>query len=198
MKPLNIRVIMKKVILMAALMLSSVAAFAQNAVGSISIQPKAGLSIANLTDANADAKLGLVFGAEAEYQVTDIFSLSGGLLYSMQGAKWKGTNITLPIFGNISTGDAKLNLGYINVPIIANVYVVKGLAVKLGVQPGFCVSKDNTKPNAVDVSIPVGLSYEYQNFVLDTRYNWGVSKVFKNSDSKNSVFQITVGYKFGI
>ena len=198
MKPLNIRVIMKKVILMAALMLSSVATFAQNAVGSISIQPKAGLSIANLTDAKADAKLGRVVGAEAEYQVTDICSLSGGLLYSMQGAKWKGTNITLPIFGNISTGDAKLNLGYINVPIIANVYVVKGLAVKLGVQPGFCVSKDNTKPNAVEVSVPVGLSYEYQNFVLDTRYNWGVSKVFKNSDSKNSVFQITVGYKFGI
>ena len=192
------KVIMKKIILMAALMLSSVATFAQNAVGSISILPKAGLSIANLTDANADAKLGLVVGAEAEYQVTDIFSLSGGLLYSMQGAKWKGKNLPLPIFGNISTGDAKLNLGYLNVPIIANVYVVKGLAVKLGVQPGFCVSKENTKANTVDVSIPVGLSYEYQNFVLDTRYNWGVSKVFKNSDSKNSVFQITVGYKFGI
>ena len=94
--------------------------------------------------------------------------------------------------------------------IMANVYVVKGLAVKLGVQPGFNVSNklkvnnldafDNpvVKAQSVDVSIPVGLSYEYNNFQLDARYNWGVSKAFKLTDAKNSVFQITLGYKFDL
>ena len=92
---------------------------------------------------------------------------------------------------------------------MANVYVVKGLAVKLGVQPGFNVSNkikknnlnavDNSiKAQSVDVSIPVGLSYEYSNFQLDARYNWGVSKTLKWSDAKNSVFQITLGYKFDL
>ena len=92
----------------------------------------------------------------------------------------------------------KYNLSYINVPVMANVYVVPGLAVKLGLQPGFCVGKDNTKAKTVDLSIPVGLSYEYNNFVLDGRYNFGVTKVVDKLDAKNSVFQITLGYKFDL
>ena len=49
-------------------------------------------------------------------------------------------------------------------------------------------------------SIPVGLSYEYANVVLDARYNWGVTKVADLGDNspKNSVFQITLGYKFDL
>lgn len=104
-------------------------------------------------------------------------------------------------------------MDYINVPILANVYVAKGLAVKLGVQPGFNVTAklehketaagrtrkttgDVEGVKSVDFSIPVGLSYEYANFQLDARYNWGVSKVADDDDEKNSVFQITLGYKF--
>ena len=191
---------MKKILVVAALMLSSVSTFAQHAVGSFNLQPKVGVSIANLTEVKgSDPRVGLVAGVEGEYQASDIFSVSAGVLYSMQGAKAN--------FGNLV--DATNRLDYINVPIMANVYVVKGLAVKLGVQPGFNVSNkikknnlnavDNSiKAQSVDVSIPVGLSYEYSNFQLDARYNWGVSKALKWSDAKNSVFQITLGYKFDL
>lgn len=112
---------------------------------------------------------------------------------------------------NISGIDVTSKLDYINVPILANVYVVKGLAVKLGLQPGFNVShkvsvdKGSTSGStdipgvkSVDLSIPVGLSYEYSNFVFDARYNFGVTKVADNADSKNSVFQFTLGYKFAL
>ena len=192
---------MKKILVVAALMLSSVSTFAQHAVGSFNLQPKVGVSIANLTEVKgSDPRVGLVAGVEGEYQASDIFSVSAGVLYSMQGAKANFANLV----------DATNRLDYINVPIMANVYVVKGLAVKLGVQPGFNVSNklkaDNLKAienyvkeaQSVDVSIPVGLSYEYNNFQLDARYNWGVSKAFKWSDAKNSVFQITLGYKFDL
>ena len=191
---------MKKILVVAALMLSSVSTFAQHAVGSFNLQPKVGVSIANLTDIKGtDPRVGLVAGVEGEYQASDIFSVSAGVLYSMQGAKGN-------IF-NVINGTNRLD--YINVPIMANVYVVKGLAVKLGVQPGFNVSNklkvnnldafDNlAKAQSVDVSIPVGLSYEYNNLQLDARYNWGVSKAFNLSDAKNSVFQITLGYKFDL
>lgn len=192
---------MKKIILMAAVMLSSMAAMAQHAVGTFSIQPKVGLNIANVTKGEGTStRVGLATGAEFEYQAADIVSVSFGALYSMQGCK-----------GDLNGVDATAKLDYINVPILANVYVTKGLAVKLGVQPGFKVNgewkaeagnasatmkDDNFK--SFDFSIPIGLSYEYSNFVLDARYNFGCTKIYEDSDSKNSVFQITLGYKFAL
>lgn len=86
--------------------------------------------------------------------------------------------------------------------MLANVYVAQGLAVKLGVQPGFMVDKDGAGDDVktFDFSIPVGLSYEFSHVVLDARYNWGVTKVVDAGDKspKNSVFQITLGYKFDL
>ena len=190
---------MKKVLLAAALMISSVAAFAQHAVGTVTIQPKVGMNVANVTDFNGtDARIGLAAGAELEFQLGDIFSVSAGALYSQQGAKMNSET---------------QKLDYINVPVMANVYVAPGFAVKLGVQPGFKVNAEYSKKvgsttvtydsfsdvNAVDFSIPVGLSYEFNNVVLDARYNWGLTKIAKERyDSKNSVFQFTVGYKFAL
>lgn len=187
---------MKKHLLFAALLLSSTCAFAQHSVGSLTIQPKIGLNIASLTNADdADPRIGIAVGAELEYQIGDIFSLTGGALYSMQGAK---------------SGNETLKVDYINVPILANVYVYQGLAVKLGIQPGFNVnstykvSENGIKAEAdidaktVDFSIPIGLSYEFSNVVIDARYNWGLTKVYEDIDTKNSVFQITVGYKFDL
>ncbi len=199
---------MKKAILSAAIMLASVGAYAQHAVGSITLQPKVGINIANITDTkDTDPRVGLAAGLEAEYQVTDLLSLSAGAIYSQQGYKkdWSENRIDYSITGK---------LDYINVPILANVYVTKGLAVKLGLQPGFKVSSkyDNKETVAghtvktsgdidaksVDFSIPVGVSYEYANFQLDARYNWGLTKIAKGSDDKNSVIQITLGYKFAL
>lgn len=185
---------------MAAVMLASVGAYAQHAVGSFTLQPKVGMNIANLTDADdADARIGFVGGLETEYQATDIFSLSAGVLYSMQGCKYDNDKVK-----------TTSKLDYINIPIMANIYVAKGLAVKLGVQPAFNVNSEvkvsggkystsaDVDAKSFDFSIPVGISYEYSNVVLDARYNWGLTKVADGSDSKNSVFQITLGYKFDL
>ena len=186
---------------MAVVMLASVASYAQHAVGSFTLQPKIGMNIADLTDVEkSDARIGLAVGAEFEYQLTDIVSVSAGALYSMQGCK---------------DDEVTVKLDYINVPLLANVYVAKGFAVKLGLQPSFKVNYKYSgngasfdgdemdwapKANGVDLSIPVGVSYEYNNFVLDGRYNFGVTKAFdsKAEKSKNSVFQITLGYKFDL
>ena len=199
---------MKKILVVAALMLSSVSTFAQHAVGSFNLQPKVGVSIANLTELkDTDPRVGVVAGVEGEYQASDIISVSAGVLYSMQGYKYEYNS-------GIQNYKSTNKLDYINVPIMANVYVTKGLAVKLGVQPGFKVSGSknselntifgsfggthDVKAKSVDFSIPVGLSYEYNNFQLDARYNWGLTKAFENSKAKNSVFQITLGYKFDL
>ncbi len=192
---------MRKVIIMAVLMLSSVAAFAQRPVGSLTVQPKIGMNFATLTKADdSESRIGLVAGAELEYQLSDIFSISGGALYSQQGCEWS------------EDGSTETNkLDYINIPVLANVYVVKNLAVKFGVQPAFNVNSkakaskgDSSIQGSIegiktfDFSIPIGLSYEYKNIVIDGRYNFGLTKVSKYADSKNSVFQLTLGYKLDI
>ena len=192
---------MKKLFLAVVAMMVSAATFAQNEVGQLTIQPKVGVNIANITDADdADPRIGLAAGAEFEYGLTDNIGLSAGVLYSMQGVKT-----------TIVDADCTWKLDYLNVPILANFYVAKGFAVKLGVQPGFKLSSkakfkesgaskevDVDGVKSVDLSIPVGLSYQYQNIVFDARYNWGVTKIVDDVDSKHSVFQITVGYKFSL
>ena len=197
--------------MIAAMMVAAISANAQNEVGQVTLMPKAGINISTITGSGSDkkSKVGLVAGAEFEYGVAQNFDITAGVLYSMEGAKF---------------GDVKFNMDYINIPILANYYVVPGLAVKAGIQPAFNVRKKasyngntaniddvmndilsiagagvETGVKSFNLSIPVGISYEYQSFVLDARYNIGVTKVFKNADQgRNSTFAITLGYKFAL
>ena len=183
---------MKKFMMIVAMAFATLTASAQAEAGTLTLKPLVGINVANITDGNGDAKVGLAAGAELGYQLNESFAVTAGAIYSMQGAKSEGV---------------KLNLDYINIPILANYYITKGLAVKAGIQPAFkvkseakvdVVSVDMDGFKSFDLSIPVGLSYEVSDFVIDARYNWGMTKVFEGFDSKNTVFQFTVGYKFAL
>ena len=76
---------MKKLFVMAAMVLSSVGAFAQQAAGTTTIQPKVGLNVSTIAD--GDWKAGFAAGAELQYQATDKLGLAVGALYSAQGTK---------------------------------------------------------------------------------------------------------------
>lgn len=179
---------MKKLFVMAAMVLSSVGAFAQQAAGTTTIQPKVGLNVSTIGD--NDWKAGFAAGAELQYQATSNFGVAVGALYSVQGFKGKDIKINTPIVDGSIENDYKWNPGYINVPITLNYYPVAGLALKAGLQPGFLVNKDDMDDaKTVDLSIPVGLSYEYQGIVLDARYNIGVTKIADNVDHYNNVIQ---------
>lgn len=224
---------MKKIMMIAAMMIAALGVNAQNEVGQFSIMPKAGINIAKLTklEGEASTRVGLAVGVEVAYGVAKNFEITGAVLYSQQGTKLKdviGVNLDLDeneniLGGKVFSGDATYKLDQINIPILAQYYIVKGLAIKAGVQPGFAVVKKiglkgdfyqggvqggNVTPvddtyslkgegvKGFQFAIPVGLSYEYANVVLDARYNIGVTKAFKDVDPKHSVFQITLGYKF--
>ena len=190
---------MKKIFMMAVMAVAALTANAQQEAGTFSIQPKAGLNVSSLSGDGTKAKAGFTAGVEGMYQATEKFGVSAAVMYSMQGAKVKNAT------------DAKVNYGYINIPILANYYVVKGLAIKAGIQPGFMVSAKAKQGDAsadikdyckkFDFAIPVGVSYEIANVVIDARYNIGLTKTMKGDGvekTKNSVFQFTVGYKFGL
>lgn len=210
---------MKKLFFAAAVLMCSLTAFAQSKEGTFNILPKAGINISNLSNKdNAKVKVGFTAGAEAEYQLTKQLSLSAGALFSMQGAK--STTVFREVDNTtkeIREVDIKntMEFDYINVPILANYYIIEGLAVKLGIQPGFnIVAKrkrtdgvdkvsENLKNLGVDVrkvdfSIPIGISYEFNDFVVDARFNLGLTEVADLVKSKNRVFQITFGYQIDL
>ncbi len=195
--------------MVAAMMIATLSANAQNEVGQFTLKPMAGMNLATMTKTNdSKMRVGLAAGVEAEYGVAENFSLSLGALYSMQGVKGKRELLG----GSV---DITYKFDYINIPIMANYYLFPGFAIKAGIQPGFKasakVSADSGSSSASEslkdyvkgfaLSVPFGLSYEYQSFVLDARYNLGVTKAFKNDvniDSKHSWFMFTLGYKFAL
>lgn len=196
--------------MIAAMMIAAISANAQNEVGQLTLMPKAGINISTITGDYNDkkAKVGLVAGVEAEYGITENFGIDFGVLYSMEGCKMDLVETGGEGASAYLAKGVNINLDYINIPILAQYYPVKGLAIKAGIQPAFNVrhkaSKDGDKANidgvkSFNFSIPVGLSYEYQSFVLDARYNIGVTKLFKDADQgRNSTFSITIGYKFAL
>ena len=186
--------------MIAAMMLMGMGAFAQNEVGQVTLQPKVGMNLATITgDGDQKMKVGLLAGAELEYGIAENFGLDFGVLYSMEGCRFKEDGMDKSL---------KYNLDYINIPILAQFYPAKGFAIKAGVQPAFNVrhkvsydgdSADLDGIQSFNFSIPVGLSYEYQCFVLDARYNIGITKLVKDADQgRNSTFSISIGYKFAL
>lgn len=195
------------------------------------------------TDDPYKAKTGFTGGAELEYGVNDWLGLSLGVMYSQQGAKVETSSTTkqaAELGGDYTiqtTKKGKLKTDYLNLPLMANFYIstVKGLSVKTGIQLGILTSgKLNVETNSivtevpnyqkeylsmtkfcksVDFGIPVGLSYEYKNIVLDARYYFGLTNCEDNNkipnepsiqkfislkDIKNRYFSITLGYRFGL
>ena len=196
---------MKKLFVIAALMVATLSANAQQ----MFIKPMVGGTLATLTgDTEGNKmKLGLVAGAEFGYNINDMFAVTAGALVSMQGAKSDDT----PLIKDVST-----TLTYLNIPVLANVYVAPGLAIKAGLQPGFLLSQkakgdmlignnsweefEKTGTDGMkkfDLSIPLGLSYEISDFVIDARYNLGLTNINDGNDEKvkNGVIMLTVGYK---
>ena len=208
----------------------------------------AGVNLSNFSNATADIygmKVGMTGGAELEYGVNPWLGLSLGLMYSQQGAKIDGIVDGMVIEDN---GDrwltntkmkGKLNCNYLNLPLMANIYVpaIKGLAIKAGFQVGVLTNdrmssdvliaminpdfhnsvwyniKDGQRSTqlmsysvdmsdvckSMDFGLPLGLSYEYKNIVLDTRYYFGLTKIDKTDNpdkARNQYLSITLGYKF--
>lgn len=191
---------MKKMIFLAVTMIATLTASAQQDARTWSITPKVGLNLANISgdEFGNIIKPGVVGGVEVQYQITPKTGISGGLFYSVQGCSYENE-------------DAKFKLNELNIPVLIHLYVVKGLALKVGLQPGVILSASGKlrKTEAditgycksVEISMPVGFSYEISGFVFDARYNLGVSNInnssigLRNFSIRNSVIQFTVGYK---
>ena len=194
---------MKKLMMIAVMAIFAMTASAQNInreVGAFTLQPKVGLALGSFSgeyittvggDTKPKTRVGFIAGVEGEYYIAEWFGAALGLSYAQQG--WKVQGVTD-------------KLDYLNVPLVANFYVARGLALKTGVQLGFLMNaKEGDKDikdicNKTNFSIPIGISYEISNVILDIRYNIALSKCNKNATDnykfRSDLVQFTIGYKF--
>ena len=135
---IKIRMIMKKIMMIAALMVAAVSAKAQFEPGTFSLQPKAGFALTTVTGEGTSFKPGFTAGLEAQYQINNWFGLSAGALYTTAGYKVK------------DAGDYKLNTGYVNIPVMAKFYVTKGLSLNAGLQLGFMIFQSQIQHSSLN------------------------------------------------
>ncbi|MCX2681478.1 porin family protein [Galbibacter sp. EGI 63066] len=176
---------------------------------------KAGINIANLTgaDEDIDARTSLHIGGVVEFPFSEKFALQPELLFSSQGAK-----VSESEEGN--SYERKLKLNYLNIPVMAKLYLTKGFSLEAGPQAGFLLSakdkweatfgtsesyeddiKDQLKE--IDLSFNFGLGYKLENgLFFSGRYNLGFSDISDFEEEgdddkvKNGVFQLSVGFMF--
>lgn len=174
------------------------------------------------SEANYDATLrpiaSFVGGIEGEYGINDNLGLALGLLFATQGAKtsdnlFKVTQnyLNVPImldyypFTNIGLAfKAGVQVGFSfrrRVMIDGVTYGADYVWTRnYWGRPVYVESELSKQFNKVDLAIPLGISYEFSHFVLDARYNLGLINIMKDDpeNSKNSVWQFSLGYKFNV
>jgi hypothetical protein len=179
-----------------------------------SVRVKGGLNIANLSVSPKDGetsfsmKLNFHGGVLVSLPIAENLELQPEVLYSGQGVKDKFSD------GTRGTVQEKLNLGYINVPVLVKYQHASGFFAEIGPQVGFLLSaklkdvdggqssssdfKSNLK--SVDFAGCLGIGYlSSLNLGIDARYNLSFVNIAKTSGEKikNGVIQIGVFYVFG-
>jgi predicted porin len=167
---------------------------------------KGGLNFANIdvkgtVATNYNNRTGYHGGAFALIKVAS-FGIQPELIFSKQGTKY-----------SVNTTDYEANFDYINVPIMIKFYLPLGLNLQAGPQFGFLTTAElKQKAGSVsttqdaknfyksnDTSISMGAGWDLPfGLTVDARYNLGLSKInagTNNNDTKNQVFQVSVGYK---
>ena len=160
---------------------------------------KAGINYANQTGSNitvnsinynTDALTSYHAGLVAELKLTDGFSIQPELLYSTQGATYKN-----------AFEEFKNELGYLSIPVLAKINLNKTISLDLGPQASFLLSERNNfdvnNAETFEFGVAGGLSLNLtKRFFIQGRYVLGLTEASKEAEVKNSVLQISAGFKF--
>lgn len=169
---------------------------------------KTGGTLSNMAMEGLKNKIGFQGGVFAEFKFNK-FAIQPELLFSMQGAKAD--------YEDFDDYNAKINLTYLNIPVMAKFYVVDGLCFETGPQLGILLSAKGKAEvegvggsvdakkliNNIDFSINFGASYQIPGMPLGfyARYSLGLTDIAKDIEpdeeaGKNRVFQVGAFVKF--
>ncbi len=150
---------------------------------------RAGVNYANVSfDTDTDPMTGFYAGVFKEVTlVPELVFLEPEVQYSLQGFK---------------ANDKNYSIGYINVPILARVYIIKLISLEVGPQVGFKIN-DNFEGDAgddiktVDMGIAGGLGFNFPfGLSINMRYIQGFTDIIDDVSGKNQVLQLGAAFKF--
>jgi len=180
----------------------TVALYAQKDEPGLYAMPKLGLNIAWIS--NMDEPIARWNGGiEFDLITESTFGVSAGVNLSRQGSvRYAGSR------------DVEHEIDYITVPVIVAAHVVRGLSLKIGIQPAFatyssCLEKSmygnktysfkdyyGKDINNIDVSALFGIAYTFPNGItLEERVCIGGMNIVDNKNWKNYTYQFTIGFK---
>ena len=160
---------------------------------------RAGFNSANFSDTNFDAKSGFHFGAYYTLG-TDFLSIEPGLQYSQKG------------YTGVQDGTGNLideQLGYIDVPVLIRLKLIPAINIFAGPQLSFLASRNYQLGTTTSTSTAVIRGYDVAGVVgaqlklplglnVQASYDLGLSSLnYFNTDVKNQVFKVSLGYSFG-
>lgn len=195
-------IIMKKFLLTAVLGMFALAGFSQ-----MTWNAKLGMSMTNLSNTDADMKVGYTVGVGLDYQFTDMWYLQSGLNITGKGAK---------------AGDLKIKTHYLEIPVLAAAkfdvsdnmkfvvnagpYLAFGMGGKLeeGNASMKVFSKEDGMEEALMKRFDLGLQYGVglelsDKYLINLTGQYGFIDPFKGDSgesSHNIAFMIGVGYRF--
>ena len=195
---------MKKLLTIIATAFIALSVSAQSEAGSFTLQPNVGFTYTTATGdwgKGTDGAFALTAGVEGMYMINDKLGAALGLNYT-------GYNTSKEFKVKGESDDYIYSNYYFHIPVTANYYVAPGLAVKAGIAFNILstakfhgedkVGKEKVKDwyKSTFFSIPVGVSYEINDFVLDARYGFGITDAAEGSNGSFNTLTFTVGYKF--
>ncbi len=185
---------------------------------------KGGLNLTNLYVDNANdehLKAGFNAGLYAKLPVTKGFSIQPELLYTVKGAKETYGDNFFSNIANGGSGEYRFNLGYVELPVLAVINIVKNLNIHVGPYVSYLTNANVKKVNddgtiqgaenlkvddfkRFDWGLVGGLGLDIQNFTIGARYNYGLEQIGKSGnlsgdlakDSKNAGVSVYLGFAF--
>ena len=193
----------------------------------------------NLYQDNTSASVGADVGFYGVFHLSDKFAIQPEVLYSLQSVNFVepeayvdyvyvdgffGPDFVVSEVGTYGDVEAQQNLHYLNVPVLANIYLTEGLSLQIGPQIGFLLNGTarldpndeqvaglitdfedqidiTDRLNRVSLAASAGLQYELpSNLNLGLRYNFGLTDVVDDTEDvvslTNQVGQLYLGYTF--
>ncbi|MBW8243634.1 PorT family protein [Muricauda oceani] len=136
-----------------------------------------------------------------EAHLNDWFSLQPELFYSAQG---------FDLDGDLNNFDAEFQVDYLQLPVLAKVYIIKGLSIQAGPQFGLKINEEadfdlfeeggdigTDAFNDFDLQLTGGAAYTFGfGFFVEARATLGLTEVIDDSEAHNIVFAAGIGYLF--
>lgn len=179
---------MKKKLLLALMFIFTLGTVKAQSYDFISYGVKAGVnlsSVSGLSSLESAVEAGFTGGLSIEVRPFELVGISADVLYCKDG--FKSNDLQVENW----TATYSADLGYIDIPIMAKVYVWNGLSVNVGFMPsllasskfefslnGVSMDESPIQASSAAFSIPVGVSWKFMNmFSVEARYNIPVSQL---------------------